>query len=72
MEDEIVVLDTNTEHTEQIINKGTEFEIYCNTKLNILNKFLNINNTSRVKENSKKGSNVINPPKFTVKKFSGE
>ena len=46
LEDEIVDPETNTEDIEQIINEGTEFEIYCKTKLNILNKFLNNNNTS--------------------------
>ena len=36
LEDEIVDLETNAEHIEQVINEGTEFEIYCKTKLNIL------------------------------------
>ena len=39
LDNEIVDLKTKIEHIEQIINEGTEFEIYCKTKLNILNKF---------------------------------
>ena len=69
--DEIVGLETHTEHIEQIINKRTKFEIYCKTRLNILNKLLNINSTYRLKENIKKGSTVVNLPKFEISKFSG-
>ena len=35
-------------------------------------KFLNFNRTSRVKEKTKKGSSVVNLPKFEISKFSGD
>ena len=40
LEEEIVELKTNMENMSQIINESTRFEIYCKTKLSVLNKFL--------------------------------
>ena len=48
------------------------FRNILQNQLNILNKFLNFNITSRVKEKTKKGSNVVNLPKFEISKFSGD
>ena len=72
MEGKTVDFETNTEQIKKILNEGTEFEIYCKTKLNILNKLLCINNISRVTENTKRWSNLVKLPRFEISKFSGD
>ena len=72
MEDKTVDFETNTEQIKQILKEGTEFEIYCKTKLNILNKLLCINNISRVTENTKRWSNLVKLPRCEISKVSGD
>ena len=72
MENKTVDFETNTEQIKQILNEGTEFEIYSKTKLNILNKLLCINNISRVTENTKRWNNLVKLPRFEISKFSGD
>ena len=71
-EEEIVEIETNTEHMSQIINKGTRFEIYCKTKLNTLNKFLGKHTGREDNDNVTKRVTTVNLPKLKISKFNGD
>ena len=69
LEEEIVELETNTENMSQVINEVTCFEIYCKTKLNILNKFLRKHTSRGDNDNVIKRVNTANLPKLELSKF---
>ena len=72
LEEEIVELETNTENMSQVINEGKYFEIYCKTKLNILNKFLGKHTGRGHDDNVTKRVNTVNLPKLEISKFNGD
>ena len=55
----------------QIINEGTQFEIYCKTKLNVLNKFLEKHTERGHDDNVAKSVNTVNLQKFEISKLNG-
>ena len=69
LEKEIIELETNTENMSQVINEGTCFEIYCKTKLNILNEFLGKHTRRGHNDNVTKGVNTV---KLEISKFNGD
>ena len=71
-EEQIVELETNTENMRQIINESTCFEIYCKTKLNVLNKFLGKHKRSGHDDNVTKRVNTVNLSKLEISKFHGD
>ena len=72
LEEEIVELETNTENMSEIINEGARFEIYCKTKLNTLNKFLEKHTGRGNNDNATKRVNTVNLPKLEISKFNGD
>ena len=58
--------ETNTANMSQIINEGKLFEIYCKTKLNVLNKFLGKHTGSGHNDNVTKKVNTVNLPKVGI------
>ena len=56
----------------QVINEGMCFEIYCKTKLNILNKFLGKHKGRGHNDNVTKRVNTVNLPKLEISKFNGD
>ena len=57
---------------ESSYQRGYIFEIYCKTKLNILNKFLGKDTGRWHNDNVPKIVNTINLPKLEISKFNGE
>ena len=72
LEEEIVELETSTQNISQIINKGTCFEIYCKTKLNILNKLLGKHTGRGHDDNLTRRVNTVNLPKLKISEFNGD
>ena len=67
-EEEFVELETKTENMRQIIKKSTCFEMYCKTKLNVLNKFLGKQAGRGLDDNATMRVNAVNLPKLEISK----
>ena len=67
-EEEFVELETKTENMRQIIKKSTCFEMYCKTKLIVLNKFLGKQAGRGLDDNATKRVNAVNLPKLEISK----
>ena len=77
IEKEIIDLYKEPLDISRIINEGMEFEVECNTKLNILETFLNIH-VKEDKKPTKSNSTHRNPieeaklPEMEIRRFSGD
>ena len=76
LEDELVENLTNEFEIEELIEESTEFELYADEKLVLIEEMLEKQfsdiNTEVVTKNKSTESHAVNLPKLEIKKFSGE